>query len=87
MKQDIAEHLRLALELQRQAFNAEPYPSAAVRLDRLRRLRGMTEQYTGQLVAAIAQDFGHRARQETLLADVFTVQSGARHAPLRTVCQ
>jgi len=80
MKQDITEHLRLALEQQRQAFNAEPFPSAAVRLDRLRRLRGMTEQYTGQLVAAIAQDFGHRAHQETLLADVFTVQSGARHA-------
>ncbi|MBC7602741.1 MAG: coniferyl aldehyde dehydrogenase [Ramlibacter sp.] len=80
MKQDIAEHLRLALEQQRAAFDAEPYPTAAVRLDRLRRLKAMTAQYTDQLIAAIAQDFGHRAHQETLLADVFTVQSGVRHA-------
>jgi coniferyl-aldehyde dehydrogenase len=80
MNPDIAEHLQGALQRQRAAFNADPYPSAAVRLDRLRRLRTMTTQYTDRLVAAIAQDFGHRARQETLMADVFTVQSGARHA-------
>ena len=32
------------------------------------------------LVVAMAQDFGHRARQESLLADLFTVEAGARHA-------
>ncbi len=80
MKQDIAEHLQVSLEQQRAAFNADPFPGAAVRLDRLKRLKAMTAHYTDQLVAAIAQDFGHRAHQETLLADVFTVQAGARHA-------
>ncbi|MES2635561.1 MAG: coniferyl aldehyde dehydrogenase [Pseudomonadota bacterium] len=80
MKQDIAEHLQVALEQQRAAFNADPFPSEAVRLDRLKRLKAMTTQYTDPLIAAIAQDFGHRAHQETLLADVFTVQAGVRHA-------
>ena len=80
MQQDITEHLRLALEQQRAAFDGEPFPGADVRLDRLRRVRAMTSEYSDQLVAAISQDFGHRASQETLLADVFTVQSAARHA-------
>ena len=80
MNHEIGEHLRLALHQQREAFNAEPYPGADIRLDRLRRLRAMTAHYTDELVSAISQDFGHRAHQETLLADVFTVQSGARHA-------
>jgi len=80
MNQSIEETLRVALEMQRAAFAAEPMPSLAVRRDRLQRLRTMTATHAEELAAAIAQDFGHRARQETLLADVFTVQSAARHA-------
>jgi len=80
MKQDMHEPLPLAFERQRAAFAAEPYPSMAVRRDRLRRVRAMTTQHADALAAAITADFGHRARQETLLADVFTVQSAARHA-------
>jgi len=80
MNQSIEETLRLALETQRAAFAAEPMPSLAVRRDRLQRLRAMTATHAEDLAATIAQDFGHRARQETLLADVFTVQSAARHA-------
>ncbi|MCW7540576.1 coniferyl aldehyde dehydrogenase [Aquabacterium sp. A7-Y] len=80
MNQTIDEHLRLALEQQRAAFAAEPLPTLRSRRDRLQRIRAMTERHAEDLVAAIAQDFGHRARQETLLADLFTVQSAARHA-------
>ena len=80
MNQSIEERLRLALELQRAAFAAETMPSLAVRRDRLQRVRSMTSRHAEDLAAAVAQDFGHRARQETLLADVFTVQSGACHA-------
>ena len=80
MQQEIEEHLVLALEQQRRAFEAEPMPSFAVRRDRLRRVREMTAQHADALVDAISEDFGHRARQETLMADVFTVESGARHA-------
>ncbi|MFG6465258.1 coniferyl aldehyde dehydrogenase [Roseateles sp. BYS87W] len=79
---DIAlqERLQLALTAQRRAFEAERMPSYAVRRDRLERLLKMTRQHGEALAAAMARDFGHRARQESLLADVFTVESGAKHA-------
>ncbi len=79
---DIAlqERLHLALTAQRRAFEAERMPSFEVRRNRLQRLLQMTRQHGESLAAAMAQDFGHRARQESLLADVFTVESGARHA-------
>ncbi|MCV2360328.1 coniferyl aldehyde dehydrogenase [Paucibacter sp. TC2R-5] len=80
MNQTLQERLHLALELQRSAFRAEMNPSLAVRLDRLQRLRAMTAKYSEALVAAISSDFGHRAPQETLLADIFTVESGVKHA-------
>lgn len=80
MNQGIEEHLRVALEQQRAAFASETFPTLAVRRDRLARVRQMTEKHAQDLAAAIAQDFENRARQETLLTEVFTVQSAARHA-------
>ncbi|WP_310385251.1 coniferyl aldehyde dehydrogenase [Roseateles sp.] len=80
MNQTLQERLHLTLELQRSAFRAEMSPSLAVRLDRLQRLRAMTAKFSEALVAAISSDFGHRAPQETMLADIFTVESGAKHA-------
>ena len=79
---DIAlqERLHLALTAQRRAFEAERMPSYEVRRDRLQRLLAMTRQHSEALAAAMSRDFGHRARQESLLADLFTVESGARHA-------
>ncbi|MEJ6000973.1 coniferyl aldehyde dehydrogenase [Paucibacter soli] len=80
MDQSLQERLHLALEQQRAAYQAEMMPSLAVRRDRLQRVQAMTAKYAEELAAAISQDFGHRARQETLLADVFTVESGVKHA-------
>ncbi|MFZ5549481.1 MAG: coniferyl aldehyde dehydrogenase [Pseudomonadota bacterium] len=80
MNQSIEEQLRLGLEQQRAAFAAEPHPALAVRRDRLQRLHKMTAQHADELAAAISRDFGHRARQESLLTDLFTVQSAATHA-------
>ena len=79
---DIAlqERLHLALTAQRRAFEAERMPAYAVRRDRLERLLALTREHGEALAAAMAQDFGHRARQESLLADLFTVEAGARHA-------
>ncbi len=79
MDQSLHERLHLLLEQQRMAFTAERMPSLAVRRDRLRRLIAMTEQNAEALAAAMSRDFGHRARQESLLTDVFTVGAGARH--------
>ncbi|RQP22696.1 coniferyl aldehyde dehydrogenase [Piscinibacter terrae] len=80
MNQTIEERLRLALQQQRAAFDRDPMPSEATRRDRLGRVHAMTTRHADALAQAIAADFGHRARQETLLAEVFTVRSGTRHA-------
>ena len=80
MQNTVDERMRLAFEAQRAAFRSEPYPSLATRLDRIERVRAMTTRYSEPLVAAVSADFEHRARQETELTDLFTVQSGARHA-------
>jgi len=80
MDQSLQERLHVVLEQQRAAFAAERMPSLEVRKDRLQRVRTMTAKYGDELAAAISQDFGHRARQESLLADVYTVESGAKHA-------
>jgi coniferyl-aldehyde dehydrogenase len=80
MDQSLHERLNLALQQQRAAFRAERMPSYAVRRDRLQRLIAMTDKYAEALAEAAARDFGGRSRHETLLTDVFTVTSGARHA-------
>ncbi len=80
MDNALQERLQLLLLAQRRAFEAERMPSYDVRRDRLQRLLDMTRRHGEALAAAMAQDFGHRARQESLLADLFTVEAGARHA-------
>ncbi|UXH77294.1 coniferyl aldehyde dehydrogenase [Roseateles amylovorans] len=74
------EHLHLVLEQQRAAFDRDRLPSLAQRRDRLERLRRMTRTHANALAEAMSKDFGHRSHQESLLADLFTVESGARHA-------
>jgi len=80
MNDALHEQLHLALGHQRAAFQVEMYPSLATRRDRIQRVLEMTNQYADELVAAISRDFEHRARQESLLADVFTVTSSGKHA-------
>ena len=80
MDQALHERLHLILEQQRAAFDRERLPSLAQRRDRLERLRRMTATHAQDLAEAMSRDFGHRSRHESLLADLFTVESGARHA-------
>lgn len=80
MSSSVIEHLRAALDLQRAAFRADCHPSETQRLERLARVREMTVLHQARLVQAINEDFGGRARQETLLADLFTVTAAIRHA-------
>ena len=80
MDQSVQERLHLILEMQRAAFNAERMPSLAVRRDRLQRVLTMTAKHGDAIAAAISKDFGHRSAHETQLADLFTVQSAAKHA-------
>ncbi len=55
-------------------------PTAAVRDDRLARLAAMTEKHADAICAAISADFGHRARQETQMTEIFFALSSIRHA-------
>ena len=65
---------------QRAAFAAEPYPTLAVRRDRLDRLAAMVNEGEAEIVAAVAADFGTRSAQETRLAELFMIHAGIRHA-------
>lgn len=72
--------LQARLEQQRHAFTAEPYPSAALRRDRLARLSTMTRHHRDEIVRAIRQDFGHRAEAETRLTEIATLLQAVGHA-------
>jgi coniferyl-aldehyde dehydrogenase len=69
-----------AHERLRKAYLAEPYPTAAVREDRLSRLIRLLQRHSEDFAAAINADFAGRSRHETQLADVFMTLEAARHA-------
>lgn len=64
----------------RKAFAAEPYPTAAVREDRLARLIHLLQHHEDDFAEAIDKDFAGRSRHETQLADIFMTLESARHA-------
>src|SRR6266704_5134044 len=72
--------LRRLFDAQRTAFAREAYPSIAVRRDRLDRLASLTDKHEGEIVRAIAADFGSRPAQETRVTELFMVRAGIRYA-------
>jgi coniferyl-aldehyde dehydrogenase len=48
-------------QLQRTAFEAQPFPGIDVRKDRLKRLLALTERHEADICAAIDADFGGRS--------------------------
>jgi coniferyl-aldehyde dehydrogenase len=62
--------LQDALDRQRRAFAAAPYPSAAQRKDRLRRIEQLLTQHREAIADAISADFGNRSRVETVLSEI-----------------
>jgi coniferyl-aldehyde dehydrogenase len=67
------------LAQQRAAFAREPYPTLAVRLDRLHRLQGLLEAHGERMAQAISADFGNRSLHETAIAETFFVLAGLSH--------
>lgn len=65
---------------QRAAFERERFPGFSTRRDRLQRLMKLTVDNEDRIVAAIAQDFGHRSAHETRLAECYIVAAATRHA-------
>ena len=70
-------------ELIHRASRDEPFPSAALRRDRIGRLIDMTEQAEERIADAIDADYGGRARFETKLAEVSSIIAAGAFAQRR----
>src|ERR1041384_4019771 len=75
----IDHELLSAFEHQRNAFSQDMNPSFEKRVDRLDRIGRMTTQHADAIVAAIAQDFGHRSSHETLLAEILMINNTLKY--------
>ena len=64
----------------RAAYEAEPYPTAAVRKDRLRRGIDLLIRNDKRIVEAVQADYGGRPEVTCILADVLAPVRGFRHA-------
>jgi coniferyl-aldehyde dehydrogenase len=65
-------------KLQREAYAREPFPSYEQRIANLRALDRILVENRIEIANAIMADFGHRAVEETLAAEVFTTLDGIR---------
>ncbi len=72
--------VRAVFERLHAASRREPSPTLDERDDRLRRLERLLVDHREDFVRAADQDFGGRAREETLLADVLLTVDSVRHA-------
>jgi coniferyl-aldehyde dehydrogenase len=64
------------IELQRKAFRNDGYPSGEVRIDRLKRAAALLIENRQAIGKVIAEDFGTRSYEQSLIADIFApVQS------------
>jgi coniferyl-aldehyde dehydrogenase len=75
-----AASMRALFEVQQRAFARDSFPEAAVRLDRLQRLKLMLEENEDRFAQAISADFGHRSRHETIIGETFLVLAGIAQA-------
>ena len=65
-------------KLQREAYGRHPYPSLEERLENLRKLDRLLVNNRAAIADAISADFGHRAHEETMVAELFTSVDGIR---------
>ena len=65
--------MRNLLDIQRQAFLADGFPSAKTRIDRIDRVKDIHVRYKQQIVEALEADFGARPRGQSLVTDVASV--------------
>ncbi|MEL0027461.1 MAG: coniferyl aldehyde dehydrogenase [Perlucidibaca sp.] len=59
-------------QAQRSAYALRPMPSANERIANLKRLREVVIKYQDDLADAVSQDFGHRSKDETKIAEILT---------------
>lgn len=71
--------LHALIRSQRAAYEADGFPRAAVRIDRLKRVTALVLKNKEQIIDAMSQDFGHRSREDTEL-EVLSAVSALRTA-------
>ena len=76
---DSIAHMLEAFSAQRRAASSQGPPTVAERRDRLARLSHALYAAREAFVTALNDDFGGRARQETLLADLWPALRACRH--------
>ncbi|HEX4515481.1 MAG TPA: aldehyde dehydrogenase family protein, partial [Polyangiaceae bacterium] len=74
-----ASDLGAILERMKKAQLASGAPSYERRIERLDKLLKGMLTHKDALVAAISEDFGHRSKHESLIADVFTTINAIKH--------
>ncbi len=72
---EIAE-LHRVYELQRQACLDHPYPSYEERIENLGKLKSLVLDYQEKLIDAMSDDFGHRSRGDSGIADLLMTIQG-----------
>ncbi len=70
-------------KLQREAYLRHPYPSYEERRENLYKLERILVDNATAIADAINTDFGHRAFEETMMAELFTSVDGIRDARKR----
>ncbi len=72
--------LMQTLAAQRAAFMDELPVTAAIRTDRLKRAVAMVADNAPAFCDALSEDFGHRSREQSMIADIAASVSPLRHA-------
>src|SRR5262249_692472 len=81
---DIAENeAQRVFQLQREAYLRHPYSSLEERRDNLLKLERILVDNATAIAEAINADFGHRAFEESMMAELFTSVDGLRDARKR----
>jgi len=72
--------LHAALAAMQAAVKADRVPSLSTRLAHLEKLERAVIARKEEFASAVAEDWGHRSRHETIMSDIFTVVKAARYA-------
>ncbi len=75
-----AAQLKNILSTQKAAFDKAPNMPWAKRKANLQKLGDIIKSHEDEFVQAISKDFGHRAAEETILAETMVIQGGISHA-------
>lgn len=67
-------------QAQRSAYALRPMPSSEERVANLKRLREVILKFQDDLCDAVSQDFGHRSKDETKIAEILTSLEAVKYA-------